>query len=199
GLEVRYRDWYRARVRAAEADWSGPSQHERLDQVEIELDNIREAFHVSLTQPEDDEAALEIAAGLVDFWIVRGHHLSEGRRWLENALASRPRGSAARAVALVNAGRLAYAQGDSVASIRLLNEGVQLSREIGDTALIAFATLNLLRGLHYGGELQSALAISTRAVDLCRQSGNEVLRHWALYIQADLLSANGEYAAPVAL
>lgn len=111
----------------------------------------------------------------------------------------RPCVSAARAVALVNAGRLAYAQGDPAASIRLLNEGVQLSRGIGDAALIAYATLNLMRGLHYGGELQSALAISTKAIDLCRQSGDEVLRHWALCIQADLLSATGEYAAPAPL
>src|SRR5262249_56108460 len=108
GLEVRYRDWYRARVRAAEADWSGPSQPERLDQVEIELDNIREAFHVSLTQPEDDEAALEIAAGLVDFWIVRGHHLSEGRRWLENELASRPPAPPPLPVPLATSHRLAH-------------------------------------------------------------------------------------------
>src|SRR5262249_55908130 len=31
GLTLRHRDWYHALVRAAEADWSGPSQPERLD------------------------------------------------------------------------------------------------------------------------------------------------------------------------
>ena len=60
----------------------------------------------------DAEAAQRLATALHPFWYIRGH-LSEGRIWLERALAEgRPTPAAVRAGAVLAAGWLAWAQGD---------------------------------------------------------------------------------------
>jgi predicted ATPase len=82
-----------------------------FDRLETEHDNLRAALAWS-AQQGDGERLLRLAAALRSFWFVRGH-LSEGRRWLEEALA---RGDGARfevwAQAANGAGNLAYHQGD---------------------------------------------------------------------------------------
>jgi tetratricopeptide (TPR) repeat protein len=69
----------------AEAEWRGPAQVTWLDRLEEEFPNLREALSW-LIAAGDAEPALRLAAALEWFWYVRGH-ASEGRTWLDRALA----------------------------------------------------------------------------------------------------------------
>jgi tetratricopeptide (TPR) repeat protein len=122
----------------------GPDQLEWLERLEAEHDNMRAALSWDL-QRKEVEAALRLGSTLSLLWSVRGYH-SEGRRWLEEALAMDGRGSPeVRARALAGAGELASAQGDLDRAKEACEEGLQIlaheSREASE------AKLNLLAGL----------------------------------------------------
>jgi hypothetical protein len=85
--------------------------------------------------------ALRLGGALFAFWSVRGYQ-SEGRRWLEEALAIDGRGSPeVRAMALAGAGTLAIDQGDYDRAQEACEEGLELlaqeARETSKTSLTA--------------------------------------------------------------
>ena len=81
------------------------------ERLEPEQANLRAAMRWYLAR-EDQDGALALSAASSAFWLSRGH-LTEGRRWLEQALAlgdGPP--TAERAQASIAAGLLAYHQAD---------------------------------------------------------------------------------------
>jgi tetratricopeptide (TPR) repeat protein len=103
----------------------GPDQLEWLERLEAEHDNMRAALSWSLERNEV-EVALRLGGALWEFWSMRGYH-SEGRRWLEAALATYGRGSPeVRAMALAGVGLLAWDQGDLDRAQEACEEGLQL-------------------------------------------------------------------------
>src|SRR5581483_5575161 len=90
--------------RAQDALWAAASER-LLDQFEAEHDNLRAALGWAIAR--DPETALRLASGLGLFWSKRTHW-SEGRAWLERALAAVPeRDDRVRAAALGRAGAIA--------------------------------------------------------------------------------------------
>jgi non-specific serine/threonine protein kinase len=63
----------------------GADQVEWLERLETELGNLRAALRWLIDRQRKTEA-LRFAAGLENFWLVHDH-LSEGQRWLEEALS----------------------------------------------------------------------------------------------------------------
>ena len=114
-----------------------------LERVETEHDNLRAALRWSL-ETGDAPRAVRLGAALARFWLVRGH-LSEGRRWLDAALAldatNAPPGPRARA--LWGAGILAHFQNDYEMAAARFRESLALARAIGDRE----AEANALSGL----------------------------------------------------
>lgn len=114
-----------------------------LDRVETEHDNLRAALRWSL-DTADAPRAVRLGAALAPFWLVRGH-LSEGRRWLDSALAldatNAPPGPRARA--LWGAGMLAHFQNDYELAAARFRESLALAHAIGDKE----AEANALSGL----------------------------------------------------
>jgi predicted ATPase/class 3 adenylate cyclase len=103
----------------------GPDQLEWLERLEAEQDNIRVAFSWALERKEV-EVALRMGGALSWFWWVRDYY-SEGRGWLEEALAMDGRGSPeVRAMALAGAGGLAWEQGDLDRGQEACEEGLEL-------------------------------------------------------------------------
>lgn len=95
----------------------GPEQAFCLARLEQESGNLRAALAWLLAAGEG-AAAAGMACALGPFWQRHGH-FSEGRRWLEQALAQLPPDPAAatlRARTLQNAAALAYRQGDAEAA-----------------------------------------------------------------------------------
>jgi len=88
----------------------GPAQVEWLDHVREDLESYRCALAWLIERGRPAEA-VDIAWGLIWFWVIRGH-ISEGLRWYEQALALPSLPPAAEAKALLGAGMLGYPQGD---------------------------------------------------------------------------------------
>lgn len=146
--------------RAQQATW--------LERLEREHDNLRAAL-VWFLDGGMAEQALTLAGALSRFWEVRGHW-SEGRKWLEDALAlggSVP--GAVRAKALNGAGWLASQQGDYGRAITLLEESLALRREGGNKWSIAITLNNLGAALLYHDEIERARALFEESLALSRE------------------------------
>jgi tetratricopeptide (TPR) repeat protein len=103
----------------------GANQLEWLDRLEAEHDNMRAALSCA-SQRNEAEVTLRLGGALWLFWFVRGYH-SEGRRWLQEALAIDERGSPeSRAMALAGVGWLAAHQGALDRAQEACEEGLQL-------------------------------------------------------------------------
>lgn len=82
----RHRDYYTAM--AAMLDAPAATGHQRrVDDTEIEIDNLRAAFGWS-RENGDIELALQLASSLQPLWLTRGR-LREGMSWIDEALAER--------------------------------------------------------------------------------------------------------------
>jgi predicted ATPase len=103
----------------------GANEREWLERLEAEHDNMRVALSWASERNEVD-VSLRLGGALWWFWMARGYH-SEGRRWLEGALAMEGRGSPeVRVMALAGAGGLALRQGDYERAQEACEEGLEL-------------------------------------------------------------------------
>src|SRR5829696_2281153 len=119
----------------------GANQLEWLERLEAEHDNMRAALSWTLEHKEVG-VALRMGGALWWFWSTRGYE-SEGRRWLQEALAMEGRGSPeVRAMALAGAGELASDQGDFDRAQEACQEGLELFKQ--EARETSEAKLNLL-------------------------------------------------------
>ena len=126
------------------AEHANPGQFippEWFDHLRAEHDNLRAALAWSIEQ--DPEVALRLAGGLWRFWSERGYW-SEGRRWLEQALAvGHDAPPSVRAAALTGAGTLANEQDDFAAARHWFEESLTQARERGEDRGAALALRSL--------------------------------------------------------
>jgi non-specific serine/threonine protein kinase len=137
-----------------------------------EHDNFRTALSWAL---EHDEVGLglRLAASLGEFWYLSGH-LSEGRRWLEAALAEgtgEPRAVRVKALTWAGAMRwIAREQADFERLVDLGEEALALSREIGDPSEVALALQTLAYAESQRNHLERASALAEESIKLQRAS-----------------------------
>jgi non-specific serine/threonine protein kinase len=136
-LGRRHAGFYVVLAEEAERGLSGPEQGRWLTLLEAEHDNLRAALSWSLGEGGDVRLGVRVAAALGAFWSTRGY-LSEGRRWLEDAVSrSGSKADQARAKALNWAGWVAMLQDEYGAARPLIEEGLALYRKLGDKEGIA--------------------------------------------------------------
>jgi predicted ATPase len=141
-----------------------------LARHEAEHDNLRGSLEWALGHGEP-EVALRISAALWMFWYMRGH-VSEGRRWLNRALAVADRAATrARAKALDGAGYLAGEQGADEEALVLLRESLACAREVGSPDDVATAATHLSVYVVWG-DLVESLALGEEAVTAARLAGD---------------------------
>jgi predicted ATPase/DNA-binding XRE family transcriptional regulator len=137
--QQRHAAFFLTLAEQAESYVRGAEQQRWLARLETEHDNLRAALARSQTVRGSTELGVRLAGALWWFWWVHGHW-SEGRAWLERALEG---GSdvlpSVRAKALLGAAWLACDQDDPVRAAALLEEGLALYHELGDTGGIAEA------------------------------------------------------------
>ncbi len=181
--------YYLSLAEQAEAELEGPRQVKWLERLEREYDNLRAALRWALEpRPGEEgeqrrEVALRLWAALGQFWILHSH-LSEGRTFLERALAASPRAASALwAKALSVAANLAQVQGDMQRAEVLAEEGLALSRQLEDQAGIASCLCTLgICALHRGDYGQARAHLQESAA-LFRARGNKFSLGWALVFQ----------------
>lgn len=172
---------------------TGAKKNEWLERSQLEHNNFRSALDW-LTETEDADWALRLAAALLHFWEAR-EYLAEGRDKIDRILklpgAAAPTNARMRAV--FAAGILAGTQRDYVNADTLFSESEELARELGDKvgtviALNAQAFLKRERQ-----QLVSARESFKECVALWKELGDEQGAARALSNLAGVAKMEGDY------
>ncbi|MCE7989508.1 MAG: hypothetical protein DYG89_50800 [Caldilinea sp. CFX5] len=167
-VQRRHAYYFLALVESANLELRGPRQKEQLDRIESELDNLRAALAVTLSQ--EPPLALALAAALGPFW--RRRYGSEGYQWVTAALAADPKLSPLRAKALMFGGALARLNGERAQARSWLQESVAFWRTTDDLDYLAQA-LRYLGWAYYSVVPSQSIAYIEESLQLFRQLGNE--------------------------
>jgi ATP/maltotriose-dependent transcriptional regulator MalT len=125
-----------------------------------------------MIEREPGPAAQRFAGALLRFWEIRGY-LSEGRTWLERALANGPdEPDFYRARALLSAATLARRQGDYPHATELYQESLEAWRVLGDRSGIASALNNLGVIAHEQADYPRANELYGEALEIFRAEGD---------------------------
>jgi tetratricopeptide (TPR) repeat protein len=186
-IERTHAEYFLTLAEDAYPELKGANQLQWLERVEVEHDNMRAALSWA-SECKEAELVLRLGGALSWFWLARGYH-TEGRRWLEEALAIEGRGSPeVRAMALAGAGMLASEQGDldraqeaCEAGLELLTheakelyeEELALSRKMSDTWWLANSLLGLAFVSHNRGDSERATELYEESMDLFRELGDK--------------------------
>ena len=125
---------------------------ETLDRVREDLESYRGALAWLIDHDRSAEA-IDIALGLMFFWIIRGR-AAEGLRWYEQILNLPSLSPQSRA--LLGAGAMGYSQGEIGYARTALARALALACDTGDIAVVAQAENLLGRVEHALGHLDVA-------------------------------------------
>ncbi|WP_217254655.1 regulator [Streptomyces sp. AC602_WCS936] len=140
-LRRRHRDWFVGLATWCELEWFSPRQMEVAARVEAELPNLRGALEHSLTEPDEAHLGQYLAGALWFHWVGCGR-LSEGRRWLEQAVRLDAEGTAgeqSRLKALWVLGYVAVLQGDTAHALAALHECREEAERSANPTAVAYA------------------------------------------------------------
>lgn len=141
-VQDRHAAFFREQAEQIAPELLGPRQQAGLAHLEVEHANLRAALGHLLTV-DAGEGALRLATALYRFWEGRGYE-SEGRTWLQRALAQRAAAPhPIQAQALNAAGWLALRQSDHAAARPLFEEALILFEQEEEEVGIADTLQNL--------------------------------------------------------
>ncbi|HEX7152091.1 MAG TPA: protein kinase [Thermoanaerobaculia bacterium] len=175
GLECLVEDGRDAEVRRAHAQLMVRMANEAADdpsRLAEDDDNFRAALEWATTSGER-EMALQLAGSLWWFWYVHGHY-SEGRRWLDAALAiAGEQPSPSRAKVLTGAGALALLQCDYERAITLLDESIDEARRANDRRQLAQSLQFRGSIARERGEYEHAIDLHSMSMAIWRELGDK--------------------------
>lgn len=210
-IQSRHSEFFTQFAVYAEPALEGPDQVTWLHRLETEHDNFRAALVWALKRGDSD-GLLRLSGALAWFWYVRGH-LSEGQQWLQRALGMSNQADKKTAESrtlhikvLIQAGILAWAQGDHKMRRALAEESLALSREAGDRLGMAYALHGLGDLTRSQGDYTAARALYEECLTLIRETGDKstipaVLNSLGLvaHAQSDYETARRLYQESLAL
>jgi predicted ATPase/DNA-binding SARP family transcriptional activator len=175
----RHAQFFLALAEEADPKLRRAQRREWLQQLVAEHGNLRAALAWSQGASDNGEVATRLAGALTWFWVWQGDW-SDGRQWLEAALArSAPAGrTRARAKALFGAGVLAWDQHDLAPARSALEEAVAIWREVGDKSGLAVSLTHLGLVAVRSGDLATAAALQEESIPLSHEMGE----HWNLLL-----------------
>ncbi len=168
-VHQRHLEHYLALAELARPGLFGPEQAVWLARLDVERDNLLAAHACAGRSAHGAEAGLRLASALSFYWMNRGL-LGLGYRMAVEALSRLGAGERGRlrCRALFDAGQLGVFMGKYAESRRLLEESLDIARNIGDTDRVA-ALLQLLSVAAQGeGELATGRRYAEEAVELAR-------------------------------
>ena len=152
-VRARHRDYYESMAALLDAP-ARNDYEQRLDQVDVEMDNLRSALGWNLENC-DTQRALLMASSLQPLWLTRGRIL-EGRAWFDTVLAEDDPNNiqapaAVRARALADTAVLTMWVG---ASVDRAERALAIARELDDPALLArtLTACGFIAGTRYNAE-----------------------------------------------
>jgi non-specific serine/threonine protein kinase len=184
----RHHDWYAQLAAQAAEGLSSQDQGRWLDRLAIEHDNLRAALGWSLAQ-SDPAGAAQIAAGIWQFWLMRGHRY-EGRRWVAEILSALQDQTGLRAQLLWIAGILA--RPDALQAQELFRESLALWQHMGDRNGMAQALSALGVAAEYLADYAQAVAYFEQSLPLLREEADTPLLARTLTSLALSVLQNGD-------
>ncbi|MFF3775131.1 ATP-binding protein [Streptomyces sp. NPDC002232] len=169
-MRRRHRDWYMGLATWCELEWFSPRQPEVAARTDAALPHLRAALDLCLEVPEDAHLAQHLAGTLWFAWVGCGR-LSEGRHWLERAVALDSGHEEARLKALWVLGYVSVLQGDGTAAVAALHECGERARAARNPLAEAYATHRLGCLALLSDDLPRAEALIGRALDSYRELG----------------------------
>lgn len=194
----RHRDRYAQFIRWADADWLGSLNPDWFNRLDREHPDIRAALEFSLTEPDEARTALAIAGALHPYWVLRGL-TSEGRYWLDRALARDTGASAEAVVAAWTSAVLAALQGDLAAANAAVARTHAIATELGDRWSRAIALQAEGAVALHSGDLERAKTCHVAALASFQALGDRNWSTLSLTGQATVRAFLGEHAAAAAL
>ncbi|MCX5389549.1 AAA family ATPase [Streptomyces sp. NBC_00094] len=169
-LRRRHRDWYMGLATWCELEWFSPRQAEVAARTDAALPNLRAALDLCLELPEDAHLAQHLAGTLWFAWVGCGR-LSEGRHWLERAVALESGHEEARLKALWVLGYVSILQGDGTAAVAALHECGERARASRNALAEAYATHRMGCLALLSDDMPRAEELIGRALDAYRELG----------------------------
>lgn len=167
-LREQHRAWCLDLTQRAAAGLVSPDPSGWLDRLEAAQDDIRAALDWSLRRQEG-EVALDLAAPIWRFWLLHGY-LSEGRRWLEQALAATATDGTthSRAEASLGAGVLALYQADYGRARELCETCIEYWTALSNRRGVGFGLLTLANVTSEMGDYEAAVRTYDEALTALR-------------------------------
>jgi predicted ATPase/DNA-binding XRE family transcriptional regulator len=181
---------------AAGSRLKGEEQVAWLTRLETEHDNFRAAL--AWTIDHDAGLGLRLAANLAQFWFVHSH-LSEGRTWLERALALAAGSVNERVNALYGLAILARAQADYGRAATLADEAIALCRSGEDQGGLARALYVRGTVAQAQGEHVDAATLLEEGLALARELDQPARVASFLNVLSDVADAQGDRPRAFAL
>ncbi len=144
-----------------------------LQQVEPERDNLRAALGFCLREGRDADTGIQLVLWLFNFWNVRGPH-SEGREWLECALAHTDPGARTqtRAQLLSESSYFADNAGDGARAESASREALAICRELGNRFDVMNALWFRAHTVLHQGDYPQARRLIQEWLSIARDQGN---------------------------
>lgn len=151
----------------------GGEQAQWLNLVEREHNNLRAALAWASATPQRASIAMELGWALHPFWLGRSL-VSEERGWLEKILALDPAPTKTRADLLKYASDIASSQGDYEKARDLEEEGLAISKILGDEAGVYYSMDGLARLAGMQGDYAQAAKLLEEALRYWRKVNDTV-------------------------
>ncbi|MEZ5063447.1 MAG: protein kinase [bacterium] len=158
-VRARHARYFLARAEETAPRLKGPDAVPALAAFSADHDNLRHALDHALTESDDPQLALRLAAALETFWAMRAHW-REGAHFAEAALAQRGAElpTVARGHALNAAALFALHGGEPERADCLYDEALAIGRTLGDEDVLA-------RSIHNKGGVALTLGRFAEARD----------------------------------
>ena len=202
-FQRRHAEHYLALAEATDREQHGRGalQPTEFEQLEAEHDNLRAALHWALDEREA-ALALRLGTALGPFWLQRGD-LTEGRRWLDAAVAAGVGDPtvppAVLAKALLPTAALAESQDDVARADALFADSLLRFQDLGDRPGIAAALEGGARTAWKLGEYRRGVALREEQLVLARALGNQHGIAWALLGLGWVAHDQGDFGRAFAL
>jgi len=176
----RHCQWFARLAADSDRNWVSANQAAVMHRLRDEQANLRMALEWAVTR-EQPETALRFAADLQNQWFIRGF-FSEGRHWLDRALAMPAPAHWTRVKALRVASWIATAQGDRDRAVALLADAQRLDETLPPSPERAYLPLIEGNMAMFAGDYKRALPLMERALAGFRELGGRSGEMWTLIV-----------------
>ncbi len=149
----RYGAYYLQMVARHEDDLKGARQREAVETIRTEIENVRRALHWAIDHQQFERLQGAIIP-LTIFYEIRSLYVDGLKLFSSISTESLP--AKVRAVVLIARGIFAHRLGEQEKADRWLRDGLELAREVQDSAVIALALYYLGNVAEAAGEYEQA-------------------------------------------